>query len=1059
MPRTITTRLFQKLKMRFGKKLILNILFAFVILAGFWIFPDEASATYDTGGFFISTNLLPSGGASMLNSFTYTVSSLPAGTSMKIQFSKDGTGRQLNWYNSSGSIDSWNTLSSGTNTINLSGLGWYTHYFYYKVLFTSDTTATAVLDDISLAYFTLADTYDTYGTSGTLVSTNLLSVSATSIDSFAYTASSIPPNTSLAAQFSTNNSTWYNSSGVLDGSNALSAGANTISLSGLSWSGSAFYYKVLFTSDGTYTPVLEEITLAYNYNANVAPNAPTLVSPASASYTNDATPTLSANYSDNDAGDVGTTNYRISSSSLSNCVNNTNIVASGTSSQTPDNNENTTYTPGSSIGSDATYYWCSQNNDGDLTSDWTQMGSFTLDTAVPTTTDNFSNNDTWTSANQTITLTPADATSGVSWTKYCADTTNTCSPASGTSYTSAVTISTEDTSYFRYASQDNAGNTQTTVSKTVKIDTTAPLTAISATRNGNTINATLACLDASGSGCSVTYYCVDSEGTCTPTTIYTTPASFTISTNTWVRYYSIDSVLNSGTTATSDALQPGGGGAASTPDVAPTAVEEAKPTPILEQIVQVPQQIAEQLIEIPQQIIEQVSQIGQQISEIVKVLTPQKEEEITYPPIAESVPKETPDALQGLKIMSVNPLGKFKLSPTGSGIGFFADKLPQLKKTLGNLGINVNNLDSVKKLSQAELYLPGLTQTVLTQAEILQANKLANASQPPSPAVSSEAQKELVKSEGLQANAIASVQGVPLAQLSAQALSKMPSDIVFARTAGGLIDFSSALIVDKQGNTKQKITTIVGKPMELVIKPDNPASRVTGLLTLKSQQNAEGPKTNQNIFAKLFSAALSVANPAPSTQISAPNGLLMQKFEYTEAKPGIFKAEINAPTAEGEYEIVTVVEYKDQSLTPTETRLTAVVDPEGYVYRQALDGKLRITNATVSIYWLNSDTKKYELWQAEKFLQKNPVLTDDTGKYFFLVPQGTYYLTATAADYSDFKGAPFNVKEDNGVKMDIELKKITFLPEWFHWNAVITVLLFTIMISIFILILKKGRKY
>lgn len=116
---------------------------------------------------------------------------------------------------------------------------------------------------------------------------------------------------------------------------------------------------------------------------NVSPNAPTLVSPSNASYVADDTPTLSANYSDNDSGDTGTTNYRISSSSLADCTSNINIVASGTSSETSTNNENTTYAPGFSIGSDGTYYWCAQNNDGLATSSWTQMGSFVLDTSAP----------------------------------------------------------------------------------------------------------------------------------------------------------------------------------------------------------------------------------------------------------------------------------------------------------------------------------------------------------------------------------------------------------------------------------------------------------------------------------------------------------------------------------------------------------------------------------------------------------------------------------------------------------------------------------------------------
>lgn len=108
-------------------------------------------------------------------------------------------------------------------------------------------------------------------------------------------------------------------------------------------------------------------------------------------------PTLSANYSDPDTGDTGTTNYRISSSSLVDCTNDTNIVASGTSLTTSDNNENTTWTPGSSIGSDATYYWCAQNDDGVAQSAWTQMGNFILDTQAPAI----------------LTLSPADNATGV----------------------------------------------------------------------------------------------------------------------------------------------------------------------------------------------------------------------------------------------------------------------------------------------------------------------------------------------------------------------------------------------------------------------------------------------------------------------------------------------------------------------------------------------------------------------------------------------------------------------------------------------------------------------
>jgi len=114
-----------------------------------------------------------------------------------------------------------------------------------------------------------------YSTSGSFTSTNLLSgIPTLSIDSFVYNLSSEPAGTEATIQFSQNSSSWYNSSGTLGGTNALSTGTNnTISLSSLGWSGANFYYKVTYTSDGSGTPVLNDITL--NYSPAVAPTVTT----------------------------------------------------------------------------------------------------------------------------------------------------------------------------------------------------------------------------------------------------------------------------------------------------------------------------------------------------------------------------------------------------------------------------------------------------------------------------------------------------------------------------------------------------------------------------------------------------------------------------------------------------------------------------------------------------------------------------------------------------------------------------------------------------------------
>ncbi len=102
-----------------------------------------------------------------------------------------------------------------------------------------------------------------YVASGTLTSTNLLSTIpvVSSIDSLNYDASSIPTGTSLKIQFSQDGSSWYDHTGDSDWDTMLQGTDNSIDLSSLSWSGANFYYRVEFNSDGTNTPVLDEIRL------------------------------------------------------------------------------------------------------------------------------------------------------------------------------------------------------------------------------------------------------------------------------------------------------------------------------------------------------------------------------------------------------------------------------------------------------------------------------------------------------------------------------------------------------------------------------------------------------------------------------------------------------------------------------------------------------------------------------------------------------------------------------------------------------------------------------
>lgn len=117
---------------------------------------------------------------------------------------------------------------------------------------------------------------------------------------------------------------------------------------------------------------------------NLAPNIPSLVDPADTSTVTVLSPTLSANFSDSGTGlgSTGTTEYRVSSGSSADCINNVNIVDSGSSASTSSNNEDTTRVVGTALTDLTTYNWCARNFDQLLYSNsgvYTAMGSFTVD--------------------------------------------------------------------------------------------------------------------------------------------------------------------------------------------------------------------------------------------------------------------------------------------------------------------------------------------------------------------------------------------------------------------------------------------------------------------------------------------------------------------------------------------------------------------------------------------------------------------------------------------------------------------------------------------------------
>ncbi len=427
--------------------------------------------------------------------------------------------------------------------------------------------------------------------------------------------------------------------------------------------------------------------------------------------------------------------------------------------------------------------------------------------------------------------------------------------------------------------------------------------------------------------------------------------------------------------------------------------------------------------------------IVERLPEILRPLIPEflkpKPPKIKPPeiPLEEILPKEAPLSLRRRwLLLDPKAIGRLVFAPLPKDFRVLAQKLPQLEETFNEVGIT--RMTELLKLKTAELTLPGLTEIAGLPAVKVEPGKFALP------------------------------RGVPVANLSAQVKEKLPTEIIFAKTGGGLIDLNATLTLTDKGKAQQKIVTVSGKYLELVIKPDKPVKKIKGYVVFKSKK----PRLSSfQIPLKSLTASLLFARPAfaftPTPKTFIPvNGaestyfnliskddlqsenfgvgarnrtqpveveekLVLIEFEYTDPDgDGIYTAQIQVPVVDGEYEIITVMDYEDPALGMKEVKLITVIDPEGYIYEKIGAKETRIPGAIVSLQWLNPETKQYESWPAKEYQQENPQITDIRGTYSFLVPEGFYYLKVETPGYPVYDGKPFQVTEGSGIHINIELK-------------------------------------
>src|SRR3989344_2573540 len=206
---------------------------------------------------------------------------------------------------------------------------------------------------------------------------------------------------------------------------------------------------------------------------------------------------------------------------------------------------------------------------------------------------------------------------------------------------------------------------------------------------------------------------------------------------------------------------------------------------VSDSITRVGETVIEKIVEVPKKIIEEIKKVPEAIAPLIPGFLKPKPSETAKPPevpIEELVSKEAPLAFQGKwQLLPSEQIREFVLAPLPKGIRNLAQKFPELEKTLEDVGIV--KITDVAKLKTVKLTLPGLTERVGPEG---------------------------VGFEPTLRGKFALPKGLPIAKLSPQMKQQLPTEIVFAKTGGELVDFNIALAVNDKGEPQQKIQTISG---------------------------------------------------------------------------------------------------------------------------------------------------------------------------------------------------------------------------------------------------------
>jgi hypothetical protein len=316
----------------------------------FLLMKTDCNGDCFTNGTLISKDLLEENEVISIDSFDYQAT-IPDGCEIHVQFSQDN----INYYNSTGIMNSYNNLSEGFRSIDLSALDWSGPNFYYKMEFYSyNIDYNPSLQNIRLFY-------KAYNPSGTLKSFPISTDGDLSWITLAW-ESTEPEGTSIKFKLRSAKSKSALGSSLFLGPNGDPGEFYTASGTPI-WPGHGqdkwMQYIVYLDSDSNKTtPILHNVTFSYNY----WPEPPVLIAPTYNNWTNNNKPTFTWHFNDTDSANQQAYQVLITNDSTFETIN-------FDSSQRKSKSSSWSFPAGTSytLLSDDTWYWKvkTQDSDGD----------------------------------------------------------------------------------------------------------------------------------------------------------------------------------------------------------------------------------------------------------------------------------------------------------------------------------------------------------------------------------------------------------------------------------------------------------------------------------------------------------------------------------------------------------------------------------------------------------------------------------------------------------------------------------------------------------------------